>query len=184
MYRRTRAVHGVHSDSTCNIDAVPFRRFEISTRLSPPEVRASLQAITRKRVGLWEGLTRSLGAAPADPPFTGYVAPTSFKIHRDIRYGNAFLPIVRGRIIAAPSGEALVRVTMSLPVYGAVFMLVWLSGVTWIIAATIAELLFRGNVFALVPIGMLMAGIGMVALGFYPEAWKAERIIRQALERT
>jgi len=161
---------------------VPFRRFRIATRLSPEEVRARLQTITRKRVGVWEALTRSFRPRPADPLFVGYVSPAGFKLHRDIRYGNSFLPLIRGRVRAGTADETVVTITMALPVFTAAFMLAWFAGVTFVIAVAIPEFLASGNPIALGALAMLGGGVALVWFAFYPEAHKAERILRQVLE--
>jgi hypothetical protein len=145
-------------------------------------VRARLQTITRKRVGVWEALTRSFRPKPTDPLFVGHVSRARFKIHRDIRYGNSFLPIIRGRVFAGTPGETVVTITMALPVFPAAFMLVWFAGVTFVTAATIPEFLASGNPIALGAFAMLGGGVALVWFAFYPEARKAERILRQALE--
>jgi hypothetical protein len=160
---------------------VPFRRINILSSLSPDDARERLKKLTRTRLGLWEAMTRPMKANPTDPPFIGRVGIT-FKIHRDIRYGNSFLPIIRGKIVPTSGGRTLVRITMSLPIYTALFMVVWLSGVGFGVAVTIPAFLLRGNAFALVPSGMFALGIGMLWIGFYPEARKAERILRGAFE--
>jgi hypothetical protein len=159
---------------------VPFRRFQIVTNLSPEEACERLRKVTRRPVGVWEAMTRSLKANSAEPPFVGVVG-TAFKIHRDIRYGNSFLPILRGSI-SPGNGKTIVKVWMTLPAFTVAFMLVWFAGVAFGAALALPALLLDHNAVGLVPIAMLAAGLAMVCLGFYPEARKAERVLRDALE--
>lgn len=160
---------------------MPYRRVDIVTPLSPEQVRERLQRITRGRLGFWEVMTRSFRARPADPMFVGVCQDAAFKIQRDIRYGNSFLPVIRGRIVSSSPGETLVTVRMTLPLFTAIFMAFWLSGLVLVAGVTVPQLFLEGNWLALTPLGLLAAGVAMLWFGFYPEARKAERAIRNAL---
>jgi hypothetical protein len=108
---------------------------------------------------------------------------------RASRYGVAkyqystdeFLPILRG-IISPSNGKTIVKVWMTLPAFTVAFMLVWFAGVAFGAALALPALLLDHNAVGLVPIAMLGAGLAMVCLGFYPEARKAERVLRDVLE--
>ena len=163
---------------------MPYRRVYIVTPLSPEEVRERLQKITRGRLGIWEVITRSFRARPADPVFIGVCQDASFKIQRDIRYGNSFLPVIRGRIVSRSPGETMVTVRMTVPLLTAIFMAFWFSGVVLAVGFTVPQLFRKGDLLALTPLGLLAAGVAMVWIGFYPETRKAERAIRNALGGT
>ena len=69
---------------------------------------------------------------------------------------------------------------MRLHAFTAIFMVVWFAGVGSNLAArSLSDL--RKGAGTLVPIGMLAFGVLLAVGGFYPEAFKAERLIRQAL---
>ena len=154
------------------------------TTLSPEQVRERLQTITRRRLGLWEAMTRSFRARPAGPVFVGVCQDAAFKLHRDIGYANSFLPVVRGRIVRRSPRETMVTLRMTLPLPTAIFMAFWLSVVLLVAGVTMPQLFLHGRLVALIPLGMLVMGAAMVWFGFYPEARKAERAIRNVLGGT
>jgi hypothetical protein len=110
---------------------------------------------------------------PARAPFLGVVQDESFKIRRDIRYRNSFLPILRGRLTAHGLGTR-VSVTMALHPLVAIFMGVWLGMVGFGI--------FRvPSSHSLIPVGMFLFGVALPLAGFIPEAVKAKRLLSDAL---
>jgi hypothetical protein len=110
---------------------------------------------------------------PSGPPFIGTVQDNSFKVRRDIRYRNSFLPMIWGRLISIPTGTR-VRVTMSLHPLVAVFMLVWLGFVGR------GALVDRSGPPILLW-GMFAFGVVLIAVGFIPEVITAKRLIALAL---
>ena len=111
--------------------------------------------------------------------FVGAAKGDRFRVRRDIRYRNSFLPIVLGRVTAVPAGVR-VEVTMFLHPIVAVFMLVWFSGVgfaAWALLRTPrhAPIGFFGAV------AILMFGLVLVGTGFFSEARKARRLLERAL---
>jgi hypothetical protein len=160
---------------------MPWRRIEMVTHLSPDDVHDRLVRLVRRRRTFWEAVTRSRSPGPKAQPFVGELTADRFQINRDIRYGNSFLPVIRGRICANPSGGTVLKMTMSLPIFTAGFMALWFSGVLFAVVVAIRQAIAGGAV-VLVPFGLIAAGVAMVAIGFYPEARKAERLIRSVLQ--
>lgn len=161
---------------------MPIYQFEVQSHLTPRLAMERVKELVGpKRTFLGE-FKRSFGAGEeSGRPFIGSVEADSFRVRRDIRYRNSFLPLVWGHIGSIPMGSRL-RVTMFLHPLVAVFMLVWFSGVG------VGALAFfnsppnsASHWAGLVPIGMLVFGVALVCGGFFPEAIRARRILEQAL---
>jgi hypothetical protein len=109
---------------------------------------------------------------PVTAPFIGSVSDDWFKIHRDIRYRNSFLPMIRGRV--TPNGfGSRVDVTMSLHPLVGLFMIFWLGGVG------LSAFAIR-SASSVIPVGMFIFGAALTAAGFFPEAMKAKQLISNA----
>src|SRR5258708_1689690 len=106
---------------------MPFYRFHIDTPL-PVEIAVErIRAMTRDTPGFleaWRLAFRRRGSG--GPPFLGRVDGRAFRLRRDIRYRNWFLPLVWGDVQPGPASTE-VRVTMFLRPLVAAFMLFWLS---------------------------------------------------------
>lgn len=160
---------------------MPFRRIEFDVPLSETEVESRIQMVTRPRRTITEILKTGFRIfASGGPPFVGEVSTDSFQIRRDIRYRNSFLPLLKGRLTSVPGGTR-VNVVMHIHPLVALFMLFWFSGVgAGAIAITFGQHSGEGAM-ALIPFGMLVFGVALVCGGFYPEANKAERLLRESL---
>jgi len=76
---------------------MPFYRFHIDTPLTVELAIACIQAITRDRPRFVESFRRSFRRPDqGDPPFLGKIENQSFRLQRDIRYHNSFLPLIWG----------------------------------------------------------------------------------------
>jgi hypothetical protein len=152
---------------------MPLYWFHIDA-LAPPLVLADrLRSVVQKEPesqGFWSTWKPR---EPVGPPFIGTVQDCSFKLRRDIRRRNSFLPRVKGHIIPTPTG-ARVDVIMFLHPFTALFMLYWLGLVgygAWSDTSSSAPILW----------GMFIFGIALTAGGFFPEAVKAKRLLSAAL---
>ena len=152
---------------------MPFYRFEMEVNAQPPAVVERLRLIVRGKLSFRESFRQSLPFNRAEgAPFIGSVLDDSFKMQRNIRYRNSFLPMIRGRI--APYGVGTrVSVTMFLHPVVVIFMIFWLS--------MVASVAFSHPTLSLIPWGMLAFGIALPVGGFIPEAVKAKRLIVEAL---
>jgi hypothetical protein len=139
-----------------------------------------MRALTREAPSVWQSVKESfVRGRELGVPFIGSVEGSTFHLRRDIRYRNSFLPQVRGRVEAMVGGSRIF-VTMHLhPVVG-VFMLIWLGGVGFGALAVLASA-HVGAGPTLIPFGMLVFGIALTLGGFYPEAFKARRILEQGV---
>jgi hypothetical protein len=157
---------------------MPFYRFHIDTPLPADVAVERIRAITRDPPRFLESFREAFGRRGADgPPFLGSVQGHAFRLRRDIRYRNSFLPMVWGDVHPGFSGTE-VTVTMFLHPVVAAFMLVWLSfiGVTgWTIAGK------DQGPWALAPVVMFVFGVALTLGAFIPEAIKARRILEGTL---
>lgn len=147
-----------------------YRRTEIVTPLSPEDVRERLQNITRPHISAWKTFEFVVEAKEPAPQFVGEIGANTFKLHRDIRYGNSHLPVIRGTIASDTSGQTVVRMTMSLH---------WVSALGLLVIPFVLFTPEYRTLPALTVFGVLLA---VVWLGFEFEARKAERLLRRALE--
>ena len=139
----------------------------------PPRVVAErLRAVVSEAPSSWESLSWRSRDDSGSPPFIGTVREESFRIRRDIRGRNSFLPRVWGRIVATPTGTR-VKVTMFIHPFAAIFMAFWFG--------MVGNGIVNGNGAFPILIGMLIFGVVLVAWGFYPEATKARRLITDAV---
>src|SRR5215469_5375353 len=99
-----------------------FYRFQLRSDLSTQAVLDRIQTLTRERPGFGQSLKESFGwREGGSPPFIGGVEGNSFKLYRDIRYRNSFLPRIRGHVRAYRDGTNI-DVTMHLHPVVLVFM--------------------------------------------------------------
>jgi len=153
---------------------MPIYRFKIEARLTSQATIARIKEMVGPRrsfleQGFWAG-------GDARPPFIGKVEGDSFRVRRDIRYRNSFLPLIWGRITNQPMGTR-VSVTMYIHPIVALFMLVWFSGVV----AGVTAFSNPMHPLLIVPVGLLVFGIALVCVGFFPEAIKSRRLLEQSL---
>jgi hypothetical protein len=153
---------------------VPFYRFEIDVDAPPPVVVERLRSIVRDKLTIRESFRRMWPFGnPIGAPFIGSVQDESFKIRRDIRYRNSFLPMIRGRV--TPNGVgARVYVTMFIHPLVALFMIFWF-GVVGYGAVSVP------STSSMIPGGMFIFGIALTLGAFIPEAIKARRLISDAV---
>jgi hypothetical protein len=154
---------------------VPVYRFHVDVDDPPHVVSQRLKAVVQKGPTFWDSFRMAWRLRyPNGPPFIGVVQDNSFKVRRDIRGRNSFLPLVWGRLICIPTGTR-VSVTMFLHPLTALFMMVWLGVLGH------AAMVDRSSPRAFVW-GMLVFGVALIAWGFIPEAIAAKRLICLALK--
>ena len=152
---------------------MPFYRFEIEVNAPPPVVVERLRAVVRGKLSFRESLRQAFPFNKAEgAPFIGSVLDDSFKMKRNIRYRNSFLPMIRGRI-SSYGVSTRVSVTMFLHPAVAIFMIFWL-GMLGSVAVSLPTA-------SPIPWGMLAFGIALPVGGFIPEAIKAKRLIVEAV---
>jgi hypothetical protein len=159
---------------------MPLYRFQIDSNLTKQVVLQRIRALTREDPGVWQSIKESFAKRrESSVPFIGGVEESDFRLHRDIRYRNSFLPRIRGHVEAIAGGTRIF-VTMYLHPLVGVFMLIWLGGVG-LGALAVSTAGQAGTVPTLVPFFMLVFGVALTLGGFYPEAIKARRLLEQGL---
>jgi hypothetical protein len=159
---------------------MPYYRCDLEVPLPPETVAQRLQGMIGTRPGFLDQL-QDLWNRKAEPVFYGSLGDGSFKISRNIRYNNSFLPQIRGRI-EPTGGGTRVAMTMFVHPAVAVFMLVWCFGAAS--GAIFAFQSLNGPYAIYVPMGIFLFMIALPTAGFYPEAFKAKRLIAEALGNT
>jgi len=141
--------------------ALPFENFKLRTALNEQEVRHRLQ-----RTFISARFERS-----AEPPYEGSISGNCFKIKRQIRYTNSFLPLIEGRIEPDFQGS-LIHIKMRLHL----IVMILLGGFT-VVLAFLALISFDLS-FA----GLLVLVYLMTMLLFKMETWIAKRQLRKLFE--
>ncbi len=155
---------------------MPYRVVVLNSACDPDEVHRRLKAFVSPGSILWGTAKRLESGERAE--FVGTVKERSFKIGRHIEYRNSFLPILRGRIEARPEGGSRVRILMTLNIFIALFMGVWLTFAAFGVIGSRT----RGVVQTAAASLMFAAGLGMCVGGFFYEARKSEAALRRRLD--
>lgn len=162
--------------------AMPFYRFEIRSPLPVAEVADRLRSMIGPPLAFREGFERSFGMDRKEyPPFIGSINDGSFRVRRDIRYRNSFLPRIAGKIIPLATGSST-RVTLYMHPFTIVFMAIWFFMVA--VAALDGPRPFASQEGRLIPIGMFVFGLVLCLVGFVPEAIKARRLLRSGVAKS
>ena len=158
-----------------------FYRFSIDSPLSVEAATEKVRSITRPPFKFVESIRSAFGKGPTiSHLFMGEVTSNKFSIYRIIRYRNSFLPRIHGKICEKESG-CRVCVAMTLHPLNACFMLFWLSAVGFGAWRMFEKVNDGRGVMVFAPFWMFVFGLALIAIGFFPEAFKAKRILEVAL---
>jgi hypothetical protein len=157
--------------------SLPWRRYEILSHMQPAEALAAIARVTAPGRSLWR---HPLSRPVAD--FEGAVGPDGFAINRVIRYRNSFLPMIKGRLEAAPVGT-LITISMRPLWLVTIFWLFWMTFVAVFLAAMLLAKIGVQNrsVGILVGAGMLAFGYLVCSIGFGLEARWAKQMLEKLL---
>ena len=146
----------------CQVFLIPYQKIELWSAASPSDFLARLRRLT---------------AGPSDEaPFQGVVGSDSFRLLPTIKGRNTYLPWLRGRVVASPTGT-LITMRATLHPVAALFMTALVVGPQCVILRKEGQL----------NLGWLGATVlfhvVMCAVGFWPEVHRArERLWRLARE--
>jgi hypothetical protein len=143
---------------------LPYHRFELSSPLRPAEAQAAMAA----RIEPFKIFRMTMPGSQNDTRFEGEATANGFRVQRIIGYRNSFLPKVVGEISGDGKGSR-VRIEMRPNTFVYVFCALW---VIVLVAAILAQ------VYIVAPFMLLMLW-GMAMIGFWMEAPKQERVLRQ-----
>ena len=149
---------------------LPTRAFVIETALPPAEVLRRLgDAI---EAPAWR--KGKLARPSMKRPFVGRLDGDAFDVERASYQRSAFRPVIEGRV--EPAGEgSRVRGRMRMRYPGMAFLAVWFAGLlvgTFVLARRAAAA-GRFDPLVLGPIGMIILGVVLTAVGFIPETRQA-----------
>jgi hypothetical protein len=143
-------------------------------------IRAVSLAADIPPAALGEQLRGVIGVAPA-LPFAGAAAPDGFSITRMNEYRSTFMPLLRGRITAAPGGGSRVALRLRLPGTTVVFMGIWLgflAAVAALIVAAHAREAGRSLLLLLAPAALGAFSWFLMLRVFAADArWAVERLV-------
>ena len=150
---------------------IPSRKLEFSTPLSPEELSSRF----KQNVDLSPGMLVSIFRRKKHE-YSGQVTPNGFKVWRNIRGRNSYLPIVSGRFEKSNEGTTLHLRIVVHPSVG-IFILIVLF-----VAGHAAFHHLAGSAVAVILIGVVFH-IFMYVIGYQPEEVKAiewvTRILRE-----
>lgn len=137
-----------------------------------------MRALIRPERTFREALNQGSEHPSADaPPFRGELSGRRFKIRRFVRKRNSFVPVIRGEIETDWRGGSTVRVWMTLHPFVFAFLLVWFGT----LAIGMRQEMMAGGPDVRMIAAMMLYGLLLPNVGFFPEVWKARRILRRAL---
>jgi hypothetical protein len=148
---------------------IPYKKITFQSKLKPSEIVSRLQTVTSR--SFWYKW------APKDKDFVGSVSEDSFRIHRNIRNRNTYLPVLTGEVLAENEGSQIV-VTMSLDPVAILIMLGLLVFVLRIVSSPGGEIGPKILIF----VWSLILHLGMYAMGFSPEVARAEERLQGIFE--
>jgi hypothetical protein len=154
---------------------MPYYNFQLQVSLPPEAVAERIRAITSAKPAGFFAQARTVWSGIGSNVFLGEVHGDSFSLQRNISYRNSFLPQIKGKVFQGGGGTT-VDVRMCLNPFAAIFMLIWLGGV-----GSAAVSILYDDAMSLVPLGMFVLGLVLTAAGFFPEAFKAKRLLTDLL---
>ncbi len=160
---------------------MPFYRFHLDTPLSESAASERIKGLIRPRRSFREWIAFNITREDntVGPPFLGTARASTFRLRRDIRYRNSFLPLVWGRIVPSGVGSRI-NVTMFLHPLVALFMIFWFSGLGY---GVVQLWVHREDAVAFavfMPAVMILFGVALVLVCFIPEAIKAKKLLESA----
>ena len=163
---------------------MPFYRFHVETPLPETAVLDRIRELIRPGRGFreWVAWNITREDVSTGPPFLGKVNRDTFRLHRDIRYRNSFLPRIWGRILPGRTGSR-VTVNMFIHPFAILFMIVWFGGLGYGVMQLWVHRKEAVPYAVLVPTAMILFGVALVLVCFIPEAAKAKRLLESALKK-
>lgn len=160
----------------------PRMRFTLQSKMTKEEVLSVLTKNTVPRI-LW--------ALVPDEPFFGVMKGDSFKIHRAIRYGNSFIPVIRGVVRSGLEGtEIELRLVPFL--FVTIFQIIWVGFTTFFLGISISANIFgypfvpiatkEGLLSLVIPLAMLIFNALLVSAGFNYEAKRGVEVLAALLD--
>ncbi|OAD90781.1 hypothetical protein A7A78_13795 [Aequorivita soesokkakensis] len=157
----------------------PSVKIELTTLLSQEEVRKALTENLQPK----EIQTFIIKKPKTDKIFEGYFHEDCFQIQRIITGKNSFLPQINGRIAPHLNGTKLIA-ELKLPAFVVAFMILWVGVLSlgFILSVVGSFNHDEGSSFIVIPLLMVVFGIGMAYFGFTTEKNKAITELKKILK--
>jgi hypothetical protein len=149
------------------MNLMPYKRFEIQTRMTLPEAVTALSRFVQTNRGF-------KGWLFSKEDFVGRINSDGFAIRRKIGYANSFLPICRGKFEQTPEGTR-VGVIMTPSVFVILFCCLFAA---FRFSATPRADSGTDSLFA---VALLLVFYAVLLTAFHFEAAKAEKFLRETL---
>lgn len=161
-----------------------YSRCSLQTQLTPSDALQRLSRIVGPRRSVWKAVEGGLtGNAQSEPRFVGIITGDRFQIRRAIGYRNHFLPIVVGRISAAPDGSRIDLVVRVRAAVG-VTMTLWLVATLVAASAAVWHWWQSDDWRSLLALFLPAFGCVLILVGFVPERRRAVELLADALDAT
>ncbi len=156
----------------------PSQRFTMTTYLSPQDVLKKLSEVVAPTSNKIQFRWRR-----SKKPYQGQIAEHSFKISRIIYNRNSFSTEIEGRIQAHGRGSQI-EIEIKLHPFVIIFMSFWLSLVALVAFMILGESLFERNfnLAFLIPVGMLILGLALPRIAFFPEAKRSKKFLMKLFQ--
>lgn len=156
----------------------PSQRFTMTTYLSPEDVLKKLSEVVVPTSNSLQFRWRR-----SKKPYQGQIAEHSFKISRIIYNRNSFTPEIEGQIQAHGRGSQI-DIEIKLHPFVIIFMSFWLSLVALVALMILGKALFEKNFNPafLIPVGMLILGLGLPRIAFFPEAKRSKQFLMELFQ--
>ena len=164
---------------------MPFYRFHLDAPLSESAASERIQVLVRparRTFREWIAFNITREDVTVGPPFLGKVGFRTFRLRRDIRYRNSFLPLVWGRIVPSRAGSRI-NITMFMHPLVVLFMIFWFSGLGYGVVQLWVHRKEAVPFAILVPAIMIVFGLALMLVCFIPEAIKAKRLLETAFHQ-
>ncbi|SRR6266498_1886092 len=147
---------------------IPYEKATFHSALNPSEICLRLGLVTSR--ASWNGW------APKEKDFVGTVHPNGFRIYRNIRNRNTYLPLLTGKISENKTGSQVDVVITLHPI--AIVIMVAL----FLFALRVLFIPGSDPGANFVPVSMLVLfHLGMCIFGFNPEVSHATTLLREIL---
>ena len=154
--------------SRCDVNLLPLHRFEITSSLK----RQDAIAVLRSHLVEAKFFRLRIPNSANDKRFQGAVNDTGFAISRVLGYNNVFAPLSTGTIDGAGIGSQI-KVEMKPPLLVVVFYIAILT------LGAFGISFGSGNLWGVALLAAML--YVMVMIGFWMEAGKQERTLREIL---
>ena len=156
---------------------LPFEKLTYTTLLSENEICNRINCLTKASRAFRSKYYPEIKISE----YEGEVIGATFDLRRAIWYRNSFLPLMSGTIETTVTGTIL-KVKMQMHLAVMIFMCIWFAGTLFGTVAVFSFQRFAMGTYFPLPFVLLLAGYGMMMLGFKLESRKAKNDLQKLFE--